>query len=146
MEIPNYHSTWCYRRKLTKAKKPEFENATYDERLAAAEEITGNITDKAKKIYQSMEEGAENGYKTVEDKVAKGYETVEKNVTEGYKTVEDTVVGGYKTVENAVVDGFNKIADKFVDTFLTREGETTEQAKERLAAEQKAREENSKQL
>lgn len=26
LEIPNYHSTWCYRRKLTKAKKPEFEN------------------------------------------------------------------------------------------------------------------------
>ena len=96
-----------------------------------AEEITGNITDKAKKIYQSVEEGAENGYKTVEDTVMKGYETVEKNVTEGYKTV---------------VDGFNKIADKFVDTFLTRDGETTEQAKERLAAEQKAREEKIKKL
>ena len=39
-----------------------------------------------------------------------------------------------------MVGGFNKIADKFVDTFLTKEGETVEQAKERLAAEQEARE------
>ena len=28
---------------------------------------------------------------------------------------------------------FNKISDKFVDNFLTREGETVEEAKERLA-------------
>lgn len=37
-------------------------------------------------------------------------------------------------------EGFNKIADKFVDNFLTKEGETVEEAKERLAAEQKERE------
>lgn len=30
--------------------------------------------------------------------------------------------------------------DKFVDNFLTKEGETVEEAKERLAAEQKERE------
>ena len=82
-----------------------------------------------------MEEGAERGYKAVEDTVTGGYETVESSVTEGYKAVE-----------NAVVGGFTRIADKFVDTFLARDGETTEQAKERLAAEQKAREEKSKKL
>ena len=83
-------------------------------------------------------------YKTVENAVTERYKTVENSVTEGYKTVENTVVDGYKTVENTVVDGFNKITDKFVDTFLTRDGETTEQAKKRLAEEQKAREEKIK--
>ena len=58
--------------------------------------------------------------------------------------MEDTVVNGYKKVENAVTGSYNQIADKFVDTFLTRDGETTEQAKERLAAEQKTREEKIK--
>ncbi len=57
-----------------------------------------------------------------------------------YQTIEKGTVTGYKTIENGVVDGFNKITDKFVGAFLTREDETVEQAKERLAAEQKARE------
>lgn len=40
----------------------------------------------------------------------------------------------------ALVVGFNKISDKFVDEFLTKDGETVEQAKARLAQEQAARE------
>lgn len=40
----------------------------------------------------------------------------------------------------ALVGGFNKISDKFVDEFLTKDGETVEQAKVRLAQEQAARE------
>ena len=58
----------------------------------------------------------------------------------GYKAIENGVVSGYKAIENGVV-GFNKITDKFVGAFLTKEDETVEQAKNRLAAEQKAREE-----
>lgn len=50
------------------------------------------------------------------------------------------VVSGYKKIEEGAVGGFNKIADKFVDNFLTKEGESVEEARERLAAEQKARE------
>ncbi len=57
----------------------------------------------------------------------------------GYKAIENGVVSGYKAIENGVV-GFNKITDKFVGAFLTKEDETVEQAKNRLAAEQKARE------
>ena len=45
-----------------------------------------------------------------------------------------SVVASYKKIENGVVSGFNKINDAFVDEFLTREGETVEQAKQRLAA------------
>lgn len=55
--------------------------------------------------------------------------------------IAENVVGGYKKIEEGVVGGYKKIADKFVDNFLTQEGETVEDAKERLAAEQKAREE-----
>lgn len=64
---------------------------------------------------------------------------IEKGVVEGYKKMEEGVVGGYKKIEEGAVSGFNKIADKFVDNFLTKEGETVEDAKARLSAEQKAK-------
>ena len=74
-------------------------------------------------------------------KLVKANEKIAKEVTEGYKKVEEGVVGCYKKIEEGAVGGFNKIADKFVDNFLTKEGESVEEAKARLAAEQKAREE-----
>jgi len=51
--------------------------------------------------------------------------------------IAEGVVSGYKKIEDGAVNGFNKMADKFVDTFLAKEGETVEEAKERMAAEQK---------
>ena len=66
-----------------------------------------------------------------------------KEVVGGYKKIEEGVVGGHKKIEEGAVSGFNKIADKFVDNFLTKDGESIEDAKARLAAEQKAREEAS---
>ena len=41
------------------------------------------------------------------------------------KKIKETVVGGYKKVE-----------DKFVDKFLRKDGETIEEAKERIKKEQ----------
>ena len=73
-------------------------------------------------------------------KLVKVNEKIAENVVGGYKKIEKGVVGGYKKIENGVVGGFNKISDKFVDQFLTREGESVEDAKKRLAAEQTARE------
>ena len=58
--------------------------------------------------------------------------------------VGEKVVDGYKKVENTVVGGFNKMTDKFVGKFLTKEGETLEDAKARIAEDQKAREEKRK--
>ncbi len=49
--------------------------------------------------------------------------------------VADAVVGTYKKIEGAVVGGYTKIEDKFVDQFLTRDGETVEEAKQRLKQE-----------
>lgn len=74
-------------------------------------------------------------------KLVKANEKIAENVVGGYKKIEEGVVGGYKKIEEGAVGGFNKIADKFVDNFLTKEGETVEEARERLAAGQKAREE-----
>lgn len=61
---------------------------------------------------------------------------IEEKVVGSYKKIEDGVVGGYKKIENSVVGSFQKITDKFVDNYLTKEGESIEEAKARIAAEQ----------
>ncbi len=55
---------------------------------------------------------------------------------EANKKIEETVVSGYKKVENTVVGGYKKVEDKFVDKFLRKDGETIEDAKERVKKEQ----------
>lgn len=66
-------------------------------------------------------------------------EKIAEGVVGGYKKIEEGVVGGYKKIEDGAVNGFNKMADKFVDNFLTKEGESVEEAKARMEEEQKAR-------
>lgn len=73
-------------------------------------------------------------------KLVKANEKIAENVVGGYKAIEEGVVGGYKKIESGVVEGFTQMADKFVDRFLTREGESVEEAKARLAREQADRE------
>lgn len=46
------------------------------------------------------------------------------------KKIEESVVSGYKKIENGVVEGFQKMTDKFVDNYLTKDGETVEEATE----------------
>ena len=53
-------------------------------------------------------------------------------MVDGYKKIEDGVVSGYKKIEEGVVDGFQKITDKFVDNYLTKDGETVEEAKKEI--------------
>jgi len=83
----------------------------------------------------------EKGFeKMAKSKLVKANQKIAQTVVEGYKKVEDAVVGGYKKVEGGVVGGYRKIEDKFVDQFLTRDGETVEEAKARLKAENKTEE------
>lgn len=77
-------------------------------------------------------------------KLVKASKKIEKGVVGGSKKIEDGVVNGYKKIEDGAVGGFQKIADKFVDNFLTKDGESVEEAKIRLAEEQKTREEAAK--
>lgn len=57
----------------------------------------------------------------------------------GLQKIEDRVVGGYKKIESTVVGAYQSIEDTFVARYLLHEGETVEQAKERLAQEQAVR-------
>ena len=77
-------------------------------------------------------------------KLVKANEKISEGVVGGYKKIEEGVVGSYKKIEKGAVGGFNKIADKFVDNFLTKEGESVEEAKERLSSVKKASEEVNK--
>ncbi len=65
-------------------------------------------------------------------KIVKANEKIAEAVTGGYKKIEKGVVDGYKKIEQGVVCGYTKIEDKFVDAYLTKDGETVEEAKARL--------------
>lgn len=70
-------------------------------------------------------------------KIVKANEKIAEAVTAGYKKVEKGVVDGYKKVEQGVISGYTKIEDKFIDAYLTKDGETVEEAKARLKKENK---------
>lgn len=70
--------------------------------------------------------------KKIAEGVVTGYQKIEDGVVGGYKKIEDGVVGGYKKIENSVVAGFGKIVDTCVEKLFAREGETVEEARERL--------------
>lgn len=70
-------------------------------------------------------------------KIVKTTEQIAEAVTGGYKKIEKGVVDGYKKIEHGVVSGYTKIEDKFVDAYLTKNGETVEEAKERLKKKNK---------
>lgn len=72
-------------------------------------------------------------------RLVKANEKIAEKVVGGYKKIEEGVVGGYKKIEEGAVGGVNKISDSFVDQFLTKDGESIEEAKARLAEEQRAR-------
>ncbi len=68
----------------------------------------------------------------------KGFEKMAKSkLVKANQKIAQTVVEGYKKVEGGVVGGYRKIEDKFIDQFLTRDGESVEEAKARLKAENK---------
>lgn len=77
-------------------------------------------------------------------KLVKVNQKIAENVVGGYTKIEKGVVGGYKKIENGVVGGFTRMTDRFVDSFLTKEGESVEEAKKRMAEEQAVREDNSR--
>lgn len=74
-------------------------------------------------------------------KIVKATNKIAETVTGSYKKIENEVVESYKKIEKGAVTGFTKLTDGFVEQFLTREGESVEDAKKRIAEEQTAREE-----
>ena len=57
-------------------------------------------------------------------KLVKANEKIAKKTAATFEKIENTVVGGY-----------TKIEDAFVDRYLTKDGESVSQAKERLRQE-----------
>lgn len=53
------------------------------------------------------------------------------------KKIEQEVTKKYKKIEKDAAEEFNKVANKFVDNFLTKEEESVEETKERIAKEHK---------
>lgn len=81
-----------------------------------------------------------------DSKFTKANEQIAEGVTAGFQKIEDGVVGGYKKIEDSVVGAYKKMEDAFVGKFLTHEGESVEDAKKRLEAEQAAREEENRNI
>ena len=50
--------------------------------------------------------------------------------------IAEKVVGTYQKIEDTVVGGYTKIEDVFVERYLTKDGESVEEAKARLKREQ----------
>ena len=46
--------------------------------------------------------------------------------------IAEKVVGTFEKIEDTVVGGYTKIEDAFVDRYLTKGGESVEEAKQRL--------------
>lgn len=53
-------------------------------------------------------------------------------IREANKKIENAVTAGYKSIENGVVSAYRKVEDVFIDSFLANDGESTEEARERL--------------
>ncbi len=54
---------------------------------------------------------------------------------ESNEKIAETVVSGYKKIEKGTVDGFNKVSDKIIEKVFTKENETVDEAKKRLAVD-----------
>ncbi len=62
----------------------------------------------------------------------KTYNAIGKGVVGTYEKIQDGVVNAYQKVEDAVVGAYKKVEDHFVGKFFAKDGETVEDAKERL--------------
>ena len=99
------------------------------------------MSENCKKIEETRESGAmPHKIKAMEHDISdvpgvdpvEAYKTVENSVVGAYKAVERGVVGVYKTVEKGAVDAYHAVEDTMVDLLFRKEGETVEEAKDRL--------------
>ena len=61
-------------------------------------------------------------------------------IVQANEKIAEELTTGFKKMSDGVVKDYTKIEDKFVSEFLTKDGETVEEAKERLKEEQKREE------
>ncbi len=84
---------------------------------------------------EKIENGVVTGYKKIEDGVVTGM----KKISDGFTGAVLDEEGNLKTgkVGEAVVGAYKKVEDAFVNTFIAKEGESVEDAKARIAADNK---------
>ena len=68
-------------------------------------------------------------------KIVKANEKIAEDVTSGFQKICDGVTGGFQKMSDGVVGGYTKIEDAFVDRYLTKDGESIEDAKKRIKAQ-----------
>ena len=79
---------------------------------------------------------AQNTSDMNKDTLKTAMQQIENGVVNGYKAIENGVVSGYTAIQDGVVSGFTKVSDAFIMKFFARQGETFEQAKARMQAEE----------
>lgn len=98
-----------------------------DEGLLDSEEYDPNYRAKPLSDADKVE-----AFRKFQQEGSQTYQRIEDGVVGAYKKIEDGVVGTYKKVEEGFVGAYKNVEDQFVDHFLTRDGETVEEAKNRL--------------
>jgi hypothetical protein len=58
-----------------------------------------------------------------------------RKIVKTSENIANAVTGGYKKIENGVVNCYRKVEDRFIEAYLLKDGETVEQARERLKKE-----------
>ena len=66
-----------------------------------------------------------------------------RSLVKANEKIAEKVVGTFEKIEDTVVGAYTKIEDAFVDRYLTKDGETTADAKERLKKEHEQRSEEA---
>lgn len=94
-----------------------------------AEKITGAVTGAYQKIEDKFSE------KFLEEDGSLKTGKIGESVTEGYRKIEEGVVSGYKKIEDGVVGGFNAVNDKMIEKLFAKEGESVQDAKDRMSGE-----------
>ena len=91
---------------------------------------------------EKIAEGVTDGYQKIEDGIVEGF----GKITDKFADAMLDDKGALKTgkVAEAVVGAYKKVEDAFVNTFMAKEGESVEDARARMAAQQRAREEKRK--
>jgi len=74
-------------------------------------------------------------YRRFRDEGSETYQKIEDGVVGTYQKIEDGVVGTYKKIESGFVGAYRNVESQFVEHFLARDGESAEEAKERLKKE-----------
>ena len=67
---------------------------------------------------------------------------MKSKIVEANEKIAEDVTRGFQKIQDGVVNGFSKIEDSFISRYLLREGESIEEAKERLEREDQERKSN----